>query len=251
MDIYTTLADLSRNGKAAALCSIISTSGSTPRKAGSKMIVREDGKTFGSVGGGNLEIKVIEDALRIIESGETLLKTYSTGEDNDMHCYGECQVFFDPLPNNHPLIIFGAGHVGQALARIAINYGFKVNLVDPRKELLEHLNITGVQIHEMEYLHAVENLDLNPKTYIVVCTPSHAFDEEVTLACAGKQHTYLGMIGSKKKVDLAKQTFAEKGLKSESIERIDMPIGIPMNCETPEEIAISILARLIDIKNEK
>jgi len=251
MDIYTTLAELSRDGKAAALCSITSTSGSTPRKAGSKMIVRGDGKTFGSVGGGKLELQVIEDALQSMETGDILLKTYSTGEDNDMHCYGECQVFIDPLPNNHPLIIFGAGHVGQALAGIAANYGFKVSMVDPREELTDHLQIDKVQLHKLDYVAAVNDLDLNTKTFIVVCTPSHAFDEEVTLACASKPHAYLGMIGSKKKVSLAKKLFEEKGLDKEIIEKIDMPIGIPINCETPNEIAISILARIIDIKNKK
>lgn len=250
MDIYNTLAELSRDGIAAALCTIVFTSGSTPRKAGSKMIVRSDGKTFGSVGGGKLELQVREDALKAVDSGATLLKTYSTGEDNDMHCYGECQVFIDPLPNNFPLVIFGAGHVGQALAGIANNYGFKVILVDPREELVDQLYSGSVQIIKEGYREATAKMDLDPRSFIVVCTPSHAFDEEVTLACAKKTHAYLGMIGSRKKVEEAKKFFKDNGLSSKAIEKIDMPIGIPIHCETPAEIAISILARLIDIKNQ-
>ncbi|MCK4569339.1 MAG: XdhC family protein [Bacteroidales bacterium] len=251
MDIFKMLTELSLDGKPAALCTIINTSGSTPRKAGSKMIVRFDGKTFGSVGGGKLEVQAIEDALIAIKTGNTALKTYSSGEDNDMHCYGECQIFIDPLPNNYPLIIFGAGHVGQALAGIAGNYGFKVSIVDHREELIDHLQIEGAQLIKQDYTSAIDELDFTNKTFIVVSTPSHAFDEEVTLLCANKPHAYLGMIGSKKKVAIAKKLFAEKGLDSKSIESIDMPIGVPINCETPNEIAISILARLIDIKNQK
>ena len=251
MDIFRMLAEISREGKPAALCTIIKTSGSTPRKAGSKMIVRPDSKPFGSVGGGKLELQVIEDALAAIETGNTLLKEYSAGEDNDMHCYGECQIFIDPLPNNYQLIIFGGGHVGQALARIAGNYGFMVSIVDDREDLLDQLQIEGARLIRSAYVAAIDDLKFTDSTFIVVSTPSHAFDEEVTMLCANKPHIYLGMIGSKNKVALAKKLFAEKGLDDKVIESIDMPIGIPINCETPEEIAISILARLIDIKNRK
>ncbi len=250
MELFRILAEFTNEGKAAALCTIVATKGSTPRKSGSKMIVRADGKTFGSVGGGKLELQVIEDALNAIETGEPMFKDYSAGEENDMHCYGECQVFIDPLANNFPLIIFGAGHVGQALARIAVNYGFRVSLVDPRDTIFDQLKIEGVLGIKDEYVEAVNKIDFTDKTFIVVCTPSHAFDEEVTMACAAKPHAYLGMIGSRKKVQLAKELFQKNGLDQQAIEEIDMPIGIPINCETPEEIAISILARIIDIKNQ-
>lgn len=250
MDIITTYQELASSGTAAAMCTIIETSGSTPRKAGSKMIVRGDAKTFGSVGGGKLELQVIEDAMKAIESGEPVFKTYSTGADNDMQCQGECSIFIDPLPARKPLIIFGAGHVGQALCRIAVNYGFMVNMVDPREELLDSLNVDGIIEIKKDYVEAADDITFNNKTLIVVCTPSHAFDEEVALKCATHPHAYLGMIGSKKKVAQAKEFFEKKGLDKKAIEAIDMPIGIPIHCETPDEIAISILARLIDIKNQ-
>jgi len=250
MDLINKFQELSAAGSAAAMCTVIETSGSTPRKAGSKMIVRGDGKTFGSVGGGKLELQVIEDALVSISSGNPLLKQYSTGEDNDMHCYGECKVFIDPLPSKKPLIIFGAGHVGQAVARLAVNYGFLVTIVDPREEIMGTLIIEGIQLIKNEYVSAANEEAFGDQTYIVVCTPSHTYDEELTLLCAAKPHAYLGMIGSKKKVELAKGFFKKNGLDNTSIENIDMPIGIPINCETPDEIAISILARLIDIKNQ-
>lgn len=250
IDLYRKLGELSAEGRPAALCSIVSTEGSTPRKAGSKMIVTAEQLTFGSVGGGKIELQVIEDALICIESGQTLLKEYSAGEDNDMHCYGKCSIFIDPLPNNFKLYIFGAGHVGQALAKVAGNYGFRITLIDHREELIQQLEIVGVEKVYNEYVNAIEALTYDERTFIVVCTPSHSYDEEVSLACVQKPHAYLGMIGSKKKVSLAKEFFTGKGLDEESINKIDMPIGIPIHCETPEEIAISILARLIDVKNQ-
>jgi xanthine dehydrogenase accessory factor len=250
IDIFRKLAELSTTGKAAALCTITQTDGSTPRKAGSKMIVTGDGKTFGSVGGGKLEQEAIADALLVIDSGTATQKEYSCGEDNDMHCYGNCVIFFDPLPNNHPLYIFGAGHVGSALANIATKYGFKISVIDHRQELIDGLNTAEINSICSEYSTAIEALEFTPKTFVVVTTPSHESDEEIALKCAQKPHAYLGMIGSKKKVSLAAEFFAKKGLDEKSIKNIDMPIGVPINCETPEEIAISILARLIDIKNK-
>ena len=250
MDLISKFHELSSAGTATALCTIIETKGSTPRKAGSKMIVCRDATTFGSVGGGKLELQVTEDALASIESGAAVLKTYSTGEDNDMHCYGECSVFIDPLPVKNPLIIFGAGHVGHALARLAVNYGFQISMVDHREEIIDQLDIDGIQIIRKEHVAAAKELESDENTFIVVCTPSHAFDEEVCLHCAGKPHAYLGMMGSKNKVALAKPHFKENGLSKKAIEEIDMPIGVPINCETPEEIAVSILARLIDLKNK-
>jgi xanthine dehydrogenase accessory factor len=250
MDFYTNLLEIKESGKAAALCTIIETSGSTPRKAGSKMLVRSDGKTFGSVGGGKLELQVIEDALEIIQSGGNSFKKYVAGEENDMQCQGECRIFIEVLPGNLRLIIFGAGHVGQALAKAAVNLDFNPIVVDPRNELISKLDINGVEIMVRDYIESVEKLVFDERTFIVVCTPSHAYDEEVTLKCASKTHAYLGMIGSRKKVAEARTFFEKNGLDKEAIDMIDMPIGVPIACETPEEIAVSILAKIIDIKNK-
>ena len=250
MDFYTNLLEVKESGKPAAICTIIETSGSTPRKAGSKMLVRSDRKTFGSVGGGKLELEVIKDALEIIKTGGTSLKTYSAGEENDMQCQGECRIFIEALPANLRLIIFGAGHVGQALAKVAANYAFSPELVDPREELVSNIDIEGIEIKVMDYVESVDNLAFDDRTFIVVCTPSHSHDEEVTLKCALKPHAYLGMIGSRKKVAEARAFFEKNCLNKETIDMIDMPIGVPIACETPEEIAISILARLIDVKNK-
>ncbi len=249
MDILTKLQEFIAAGKAAALCTIIETSGSTPRKAGSKMIVTAEGKTIGSVGGGLLEKIVIKDAIDCISSGKTELKSYSSGNEDENRVYGQAKVFIEPLPTSKKLYIFGAGHVGQAVASLAKNYGFDINLIDHRLELMNLINIEGVKQLRMDYLQAINELPFDEDTYIIVTTHSHESDEKVTYACTQKPHIYLGMIGSRKKVEQAKQAFTAKGLGDDLIEKIDMPIGMPMNCETPDEIAISILAKLIHIKN--
>jgi len=188
--------------------------------------------------------------MEVIRTGGSILKAYSTGEENNMKCQGDCKIFIEALPQNLRLFIFGAGHVGQALAKIAIKYTFNPILIDPRKDLTDNITNDDIEIIDRDYIKSIDELDFDDRTFIVVCTPSHAFDEEVTLKCANKPHAYLGMIGSRKKVAEAKKNFEDNGLEISKIENIDMPIGIPINCETPDEIAISILARLIDIKNK-
>lgn len=249
MDILSTFAEYAKTGKAAALCTIIETSGSTPRKPGTKMIVTGEGKNIGSVGGGILEDGVIKDAVKCIETGTTSLRSYSSGDRNDGPAYGEAKVFIEPLPKLRHLYIFGAGHVGQAVATQARNFGFKVHLIDPREGLMDKINIEGVSLIRNEYLDAAADLSFDKNTFVIVMTHSHGLDEEVSFYCAKKPHAYLGMIGSKKKVDTARKTFQSRGLTESEIAGIDMPIGIAIKCETPEEIAISIIARVIHIKN--
>lgn len=249
MTLYAKMQELADAGRAAALCTIIDTNGSTPRKAGSKIIVTSDEKTFGSVGGGILEKQLVKDALESIATGKTALRSYSAGSDKEGRSYGEAKIFIDPLPARQRLYIFGAGHVGQAVAALAINYGFEVSLIDHRENLMEIIDIQGVNKIIDPYITALEKLSFDKKCFIVVMTNTHESDEEVTYRCAQKEHAYLGMIGSHKKIKEAKANFAKRGMDKKSIENIDMPIGIPIHCETPAEIAISIMARLIDIKN--
>ncbi len=249
MDILAQLQEFAAAGRAAALCTIIETKGSTPRKTGTKMIVTDEGKNIGSVGGGLLEQNVIRDAMQIIGEGKARMVEYHSGGEGEDRAYGEAKVFIDPLPRSKSLYIFGAGHVGQALAALAGKYGFRVSLIDHRDSLLDTITLEGITKHHSDYLEAVNKLAFGPDTFILVSTYSHASDEATTLACAGKPHAYLGMIGSKKKVEKARKMFSKNGLTQEEIDRIDMPVGIPIRCETPEEIAISILAKLIDTKN--
>lgn len=249
MDLMAKLQELANTGRAAALCTIVETSGSTPRKAGSKMIVTADGHTFGSVGGGMLERKVIGEALACIASGKTKLGSYSQESEGQSTAYGEAKIFIDPLPKKNKLYIFGAGHVGQAVAALATGFGFEVSLIDPRETLLNQIITEGITRHCLTWPEALEQLSFDEHTFVVVMTHSHESDEEITYACAERPHAYLGMIGSKKKVEEARSTFLKRGMDEAMINSIDMPIGMPIRCETPAEIAISIMARIIDTKN--
>lgn len=249
-EIFAKIEEIKRSGKNAALCIVVETSGSTPRKAGSKMLVTENGDTFGTIGGGSVELKMITEAMAVI--GQTIPKKIRLNLEADaqMHCGGMMEVYIEPIKLANRLVIFGAGHVGAALAQFAKSFDFSITFIDNRPSIVEKLKDLGYEIIVKDYVDAAKEATFNDKTFIVVTTPKHEFDEQVTGICAKKPHWYLGMIGSKLKVSTAKQNYLRSGLLTEAeIEKIDMPIGIKFNAQTPEEIAISILAKLIDVKN--
>ena len=250
VDFCTKLEEISNSGKPAALVILIHTTGSTPRKAGSKMIVTADGQIYGTIGGGNIEQRVAGEAIRISKSGSPEKLVLDLEEDAEMHCGGSVEVYIEPILPIRQLVIFGAGHVGGALAKYAPDFGFHVTLVDDRPEILEKFKDQSCTVIQEEFVKAAGAFNSDANTYFVVTTPRHAFDQEVTGILANKSFKYLGMIGSKKKVTVARQHYLNGNILTQSqVERIDMPIGIPFNAQTPEEIAISILARLIDVKN--
>jgi len=246
-DIFIEINEARKGSKKAALCTLIETKGSTPRKAGSKMLVYEDKIISGTIGGGSIELSIIEKAIEVIDKNSTGKFIFDLEEDLDMRCGGYVEVFIESLNQKNYLIIFGAGHVGKAVAGFASQFGFEITFVDNRENI-----ISGIKNHKIinkDYINAFKDIDFTDKSFIIVTTPNHEFDEEVTAACLKEPHVYLGMIGSKKKVATTKKNLLKKGFSEEEIENIDMPIGIKFNAQTPDEIAISIVAKLIDVRN--
>lgn len=249
-DLFAKIIELKHTGINSALCTLTETSGSVPRKAGSKMIVAENGEIYGTVGGGTIEMQIIEKAGQVIKSNSPAKFFFNLEENSDMHCGGSVEVFIEPLKSRDELFIFGAGHVGMALARLARSFGFNSTMVDDREFLLNVAKEEGFATIKGDFIRAAKNLQTNEHTFLVVTTPKHKYDEEVTAILGKQPFKFLGMIGSRKKVALAAKNFKEQYLLSDAqIEKINMPIGIPFNAQTPEEIAISILAKLIDVKN--
>jgi xanthine dehydrogenase accessory factor len=236
----------------AVLCIVVSSAGSTPRKAGSKMIVFKDGSIKGTIGGGAIEYQVIQDALQVIKQGVPVLKRFELLEDLKMECGGSMEIYLEPIGIVPKLMIFGGGHIGKALAGYASGLGFHTRIVDQRQDIFTGWNPEGVEITVGDYLDVIGKLEFDDLTYIVIVTPKHEFDEKILMACAPRRYVYLGMIGSKRKVaEIRKKATELYHINQEIFNKIDMPIGIPFAAETPAEIAISIVAKLIDVKNKQ
>jgi xanthine dehydrogenase accessory factor len=248
--IFAKTDEIIQGQQPAALCIVTGTQGSTPRKQGAKMIVYADGSIYGSIGGGSVEKEVADMAVSLIASGKPAKVAFNLDNDLGMHCGGTMEVYIEPLNPLQKLFIFGAGHIGKALAGFARGLEFSVTLFDPRENIFSDAAFAGFNCVSKEYFQAIEEAVFDENTYIVIVTPKHIYDEEILAVVARKPHAYLGMIGSTRKVDLLKKRFLEENLlTAEELEKIDMPIGLKFKAETPQEIAISILAKLIDVRN--
>jgi len=249
-EIFDDLKNVIEQSIPAVLCVVTETTGSTPRKAGSKMLVFADGFIKGTIGGGSIEFQAIQDALSIISCGKPFSKCFHLKNDLKMQCGGTMQVYFESIGCLPKLYIFGGGHIGKALAGYAPGLGFRPCIFDQRDGIFETWNMPGVETRTGDYLQLVDSLPFDNNTYVVIVTHQHESDQKVLFACAHLEYAYLGMIGSKRKVAEIRKNALENGTFSdELLAKIDMPIGIPFAAETPAEIAISIIAKMIDVKN--
>lgn len=236
----------------AALCIVTAIRGSVPGKTGSKMLVFTDGTIDGTVGGGAIEKQVIDDALTAIRENKAQSKDYNLGTDLSMTCGGSVTIYIEPLRRSASLYIFGAGHIGSVLARYAPDMDFETTLIDWRSELLDQHDNGRCTLLCKPYLEAAAELEFDENTYCVIVTPNHEMDEEILAAVGRKKSAYTGLIGSRRKIEtLRKRFLEEKLMNEEELNRIDMPIGLKIGAVTPAEIAVSIIAKLIEVKNSK
>lgn len=248
--IFSDLKKVIEQGIPAVLCLVTGTTGSTPRKSGSKMLVFQDGSIKGTIGGGSIEFQVIQDALKNISCGTPFTKRFNLEDDLEMHCGGAMEVYFEAIGCTPKLYIFGGGHIGKALAGYATGLGFRPFVFDQREGIFEDWNKPEIETRTGDYLQIIDSLTFDTNTYVAIVTHKHEFDETVLLACLPLEFAYLGMIGSKRKVaEIKKNALENHTVSVDQLNKVDMPIGIPFAAETPAEIAISIAAKIIDVKN--
>lgn len=235
--------------RASALCIIVSTRGSTPRVSGAKMIVFEDGTLLGTIGGGALEEMVIKDALQVIRTGNPVLKRHDLLHQHGMCCGGTVEIFTEPVARTKRLYIFGAGHTGAALAPLAADAGFEVYLADSRFDYLHHIKDERIHKLSIFYDQRLQALPTNERTFICIMTHDHKADREILSHFIRRPFAYLGMIGSQRKCEITRKIFRDAGIPEALLENVDMPMGTDIQAEGPFEIAISILGKLIRVKN--
>ncbi len=250
--LYKKIADLENSNRKAVLCTIIATKGSAPRKVGAKMIVYSNGSIDGTIGGGALEKKVIEQALQVLKNNEGIVVTHNLVSELAMCCGGTVELFIEPIMTRKKIFVFGAGHIGKALAKFANELDFAVTLIDERYEAFDTENFSDCTLIKEHHSIAISHLVFDENTYIVILTHNHAYDREILALTSKKEHAYIGMIGSERKVLIAKKNLVASNLLNEQeLNTVDMPIGIDIKAITPQEIAISILAKLIDVRNKQ
>jgi len=253
--LFETIPDLIKTEEPCVLTIIINTKGSTPRRTGAKMIVLSDGKTIGTMGGGDLEKRVIEEALKALGQGKPRIASFTLDIEKgklDMMCGGELEVYIEPILPDDKLIIFGAGHITRVLAPLMQMVGFQVSVVDDSPELLQRdkfPEIEDLRLTDMETF--AEELPPGAHTYVVLLSRGFSRDKAILHQLIRKDFKYIGMIGSMTKIMAMKEDLQKQGIPKEAFTKLQAPIGLDIGGETPEEIAISIAAEMISTKKEK
>jgi xanthine dehydrogenase accessory factor len=250
-EIYQETARLSTEGREAAVVTVIVASGSTPREEGTKMLVRADGSIMGTIGGGSIEKQVIQDALAVIRSGKPIKLAYrlQAGEELGMICGGDIEVFVEPILVIPHLYIFGGGHIALPLVKMAHIVGFKITIIDDRPEFANHGRFPEAeQTIVSDMTAAFEQLTVDHSSSIVIITHGHKCDEAALAGALKTPARYIGMIGSKEKNRAVFSRLLAKGYTQEDLDRVHAPIGLRIMAQTPEEIAVSIIAELVQVR---
>lgn len=252
LDIYQELVNITLKGELAVMATVVSSQGSAPRKAGAKMLIKKDGTLIGTVGGGAVERRVQEKAIELMNSGEPQILNFDlsgTKKEEPMICGGQMTVFMEPVLPLETLYLFGAGHISRSTAPVAKMLGFHIVVIDPRPEHNNSNRFPDADSLVVEdYASAFSKLNINVDSYIVILTPGHVSDEQCLEFAVGTGAKYVGMIGSKKKVREIKEHLSLKGVSQQRLDGIYSPIGLDVNAESPEEIAVSILAEIIKVR---
>lgn len=246
---YKALAEAIDRQKTAAVATVVKTMGASPRATGAKMLVYANGSIVGSVGGGELEALVIAAALESLRDGKPryMDMNLSNPERGDpLVCGGEMEIFVEPLLLPPTLVIVGAGHIGAACAEMGKFLGFRVVVVDDRPEVLTREKFPQAdELHTGEPVEQLRGLNITPQTYIVLATRAHTTDAPVLRAVIDSPAAYIGMLGSQRRVLTVFEMLKQEGVSDDAFKRVHAPIGIELGAETPQEIAVSIMAEVI------
>jgi xanthine dehydrogenase accessory factor len=254
MDIISTLAELIKIGRPVTLCTVVDSKGSTPRHQGSKMLVFPTGKIEGTVGGGEIENRVIAEALDAFKTGKTCILRYDMvdpAKGDAGVCGGQVEVYVEPYLPAPMVLIVGGGHVGKAVAHISKWLGYRVVVSDDRADLCTPDIVPEAdQFLVCDMAEIPKNIEIDNQTYIILTTRGMVVDVPGLAPLLDTNAAFIGVIGSKRRWMMTRKELLEQGVPEEKLNKVHSPIGLELNAETPEEIAVSIMAELIMLRND-
>jgi len=252
-DVFRAVVRAIDAGERAALVTIVSTSGSTPQRVGAKMLVYEDGRTAGTIGGGCYENDACGHAREAIRLHRPQLVRYNLNDDlaaeSGLICGGQMEVYIEPVLPTPDLYLLGAGHVSAEVARIALLTGFRVHVVDDRDKFANAERFPGADIVVDDIAGWLKATPLPHGAYVVVVTRGHRHDYDAMRELVGRQTRYLGLIGSRAKVLRVFEALEAEGADPARLAVVHAPIGLDIGAVTPAEIAVSIVAELIAVRS--
>lgn len=248
--ILSELLDAVHRRRPVALATIVATDLSVPRRPGSKMLVFADGSTSGTIGGGEMEARVITEALQTLASGKPRRLTYSlvdAAAGDPGVCGGTVELFLEPHMPQPTVYVIGIGHVGQAVVELATWLGYRVAAWDDRSDLAASIDTStvGVEIQSGSISDALATSPIDEHTMVVMTTRNVALDVEILPPLLASPASFIGIMGSQRRWQITREKLAAAGETEANLDRVHSPIGVDIKAETPVEIAVSILAEVI------
>jgi xanthine dehydrogenase accessory factor len=255
-EVFAALAEALEQGEEVALVTIVAAHGSTPQRVGAKMLVYPDGRTIGTIGGGCYENDAFWKAREAITQRKPMNVKYELNDDfaqeTGLVCGGQMEVFIEPVEASPDVYVFGAGHVGYFVAKLAHEVGFRVHVIDDREKFASSERFgEGIDVIVNNIPEWLADHTLPPTAYAVIVTRGHTHDLDALRALSSAPLRYLGLIGSKAKVRRIFDALLEEGTSQEALQGVHAPIGLDIGAITPQEIGVSIVAELIAAKHGK
>ena len=239
-------------GRECVLVTVAATKGSVPRQAGTRMIVYGSGEISGTIGGGKFEALVIEDSLATLQTGKPQLKTYVLREGAPDSfgaiCGGEVTALLEPQNRSESIYLFGAGHCAIAIARLARICGFRTVLIEDRPEIVQSFEPADQKKIEPEPAKWINQQSWRRSDALILVNRNYQLDRdalEAALKTGG--FGYIGMMGSKRKVHRVYDELRHRGMDPHVFERVHAPIGLEIGADSPEEIAVSVVAEILTV----
>jgi xanthine dehydrogenase accessory factor len=253
VDIYDEIVRLRKQGQKCALATIVQVNGSIPSYESAKLLVREDGSMLGTIGGGCVEAEVWTAAREVIDNEKPRHLTFSLGQDaaydNGLICGGQLNIFVEPVIPQPRAFIFGGGHVSKSISKVANLAGFATVIVDDREAFGNPERFPEAEAtYAEEYESVFPKLPVTSSSYLVIVTRGHRDDMRVLRWAVTTQARYIAMIGSKRKTISVIHELEKEGLPREAFEKVFAPMGLEIGAESPEEIAISVVAEMIAVR---
>ena len=219
------------------------------------MIVYADGNQLGTLGGGCTEAEICREALAVIHSERPSLLhfdlTEDDAEDSGLICGGTMEVYVEPILPDPTLFVFGAGHIGQCVAESALRLGFRIAVIDDR---IKYANKERFPFAHELYVGSWDevfgSLPVNDSSYLLIATRGHRYDLACLRFALQTPARYIGLLGSRRKTKLLFESLEREGTDKSKFDRVFAPVGIEIGSETPEEIAISIIAEIVRERRE-
>jgi len=253
VDIYDEIVRLRKLGQKCALATIVQKRGSIPSFESAKLLVREDGSMMGTVGGGCVEAEVWNAAREVLDTEKPKNLSFSLGQeaayDEGLICGGQLNIFVEPIVPQPHAFIFGGGHVSKSLSKVATLAGFATVIVDDRETFANPERFPEAEAtYAEEYEEVFGKLAITSSSYIIIVTRGHRDDMRVLRWAVSTSARYIAMIGSKRKTISVIHELEKEGLPREGFEKIFAPMGLEIGAESPEEIAVSVVAEMIAIR---